>query len=78
MWLIQAGGASWIETLQLVHREVEIGDAHISSSMQGVYHHFGGHAVTIRIAGGWVHTHRVHSRDTFPKPGDDSTEVERI
>ncbi|MBA0742208.1 hypothetical protein Gogos_015288 [Gossypium gossypioides] len=29
--------------------------------MQGVYHHFGGRTVTIRIAGGWVRTHRVHS-----------------
>ncbi|MBA0860265.1 hypothetical protein Goshw_015886 [Gossypium schwendimanii] len=47
--------------------------------MQGVYHHFGGRAVTIRIAGGWVRTHRMGwLRDTFLKPEDDSTEVEKI
>ncbi|MBA0633349.1 hypothetical protein Godav_001964 [Gossypium davidsonii] len=34
--------------------------------MRRVYHYFGGHAVTIGIA------------DTFPEPGNDSTEVERI
>ncbi|MFQ6667430.1 hypothetical protein Gotur_033462 [Gossypium turneri] len=39
-----------------------------------VYHYFGGRAVTIGIDGGWVYTHR----DTFPKSGNDSTEVERI
>ncbi|MBA0749563.1 hypothetical protein Gogos_003475, partial [Gossypium gossypioides] len=26
--------------------------------MWGVYHHFGGHAVTVGVTGGWVHTHR--------------------
>ncbi|MFQ6641410.1 hypothetical protein Gotur_015772 [Gossypium turneri] len=36
-------------------------DAHIPSSMQRVYHHFGGRAVTIGIADGWVRTHRVRS-----------------
>ncbi|MFQ6623942.1 hypothetical protein Gotur_003361, partial [Gossypium turneri] len=41
-----------------------------------VYHHFGRRAVTIGIASGWVHTHRL--RDTFLKLGNDSTEVERI
>ncbi|MBA0634169.1 hypothetical protein Godav_029487, partial [Gossypium davidsonii] len=34
--------------------------------MRRVYHHFGGHAVTIGIA------------DIFPEPRKDSTEVERI
>ncbi|MBA0617900.1 hypothetical protein Godav_027313, partial [Gossypium davidsonii] len=34
--------------------------------MRRVYHYFGGRAVTIGIV------------DTFPKPGNDSTEVERI
>ncbi|MBA0862802.1 hypothetical protein Goshw_013071 [Gossypium schwendimanii] len=29
--------------------------------MRGMHHHFGGCAVTIRVAGGWVHTHRVRS-----------------
>ncbi|MBA0667523.1 hypothetical protein Goklo_000596 [Gossypium klotzschianum] len=47
--------------------------------MRRVYHHFGGHAVTIGIVGGWVRTHRIGwLRDTFPNPGNDSTEVERI
>ncbi|MFQ6656308.1 hypothetical protein Gotur_026474, partial [Gossypium turneri] len=41
-----------------------------------VYHHFEGRAVTIGIVGGWVRTHRL--RDTFSKPVNDSTEVERI
>ncbi|MFQ6649531.1 hypothetical protein Gotur_022676 [Gossypium turneri] len=41
-----------------------------------VYHHFGGRAVTIGIAGGWVRTHRL--RDTFSEPGNDLTKVERI
>ncbi|KAH1121799.1 hypothetical protein J1N35_004959 [Gossypium stocksii] len=45
------------ETHQHVHREVETRDAHILSSVQGAYHHFGGRAVTIRIVGGWVRTH---------------------
>ncbi|MFQ6631439.1 hypothetical protein Gotur_008869 [Gossypium turneri] len=48
------------ETHQCVNREVETRDAHISSSMRRVYHHFGAHAVTIGIVGGWVHTHQVH------------------
>ncbi|MFQ6658240.1 hypothetical protein Gotur_027593 [Gossypium turneri] len=50
------------ETHQRVDREVETRDAHISSSMRRVYHHFGGRAVTIGIAGGWVRTHRVLTR----------------
>ncbi|MBA0630572.1 hypothetical protein Godav_002655 [Gossypium davidsonii] len=29
--------------------------------MWGVYHHFGGRAVTIGVTGGWVYTHRVRS-----------------
>ncbi|MBA0724934.1 hypothetical protein Golax_021573, partial [Gossypium laxum] len=58
------------ETHQRVNREVETRDGHISSSIRRVYHHFGGRAVTIKITGGWVHT--------FPKLGNDSTEVERI
>ncbi|MBA0629122.1 hypothetical protein Godav_023726 [Gossypium davidsonii] len=33
--------------------------------MRRVYHHFGGRAITIGIV------------DTFPEPGNDSTEVER-
>ncbi|MFQ6629489.1 hypothetical protein Gotur_008224 [Gossypium turneri] len=41
-----------------------------------VYHHFEGRTVTIGITGGWVRTHRL--RDTFPEPGNDLTEVERI
>ncbi|MBA0668006.1 hypothetical protein Goklo_000993, partial [Gossypium klotzschianum] len=49
------------ETHQHIHREVETRDAHISSSMQRVYHHFRGRAITIGIAGGWVCTHRVRS-----------------
>ncbi|MBA0634681.1 hypothetical protein Godav_024852 [Gossypium davidsonii] len=51
---------------QRVNREVETLDIYISSSMRRVYHHFGGRAVTIGIV------------DTFPKPRNDSTEVERI
>ncbi|KAG8496658.1 hypothetical protein CXB51_007796 [Gossypium anomalum] len=43
-----------------VNREVEIPDTHIPSSMRRVYYHFGGHPVTIRITGGWVHTHRTY------------------
>ncbi|MBA0848962.1 hypothetical protein Goshw_009286, partial [Gossypium schwendimanii] len=67
------------ETHQCVNREVETQDAHIPSSMQRVYYHFGGHAVTIRIASGWIRTHRmVWLRDTFLEPENDSTEVERI
>ncbi|MBA0878268.1 hypothetical protein Goshw_000065 [Gossypium schwendimanii] len=49
------------ETHQRVNREVETRDAHISSFIRKVYYYFGGHAVTIRIAGGWVCTHRVRS-----------------
>ncbi|KAK5835940.1 hypothetical protein PVK06_011664 [Gossypium arboreum] len=45
-------------THQRIHREVETRDVHIPSSMRGVYHHFGGHVVTIGIAGGWTRTHR--------------------
>ncbi|MFQ6621596.1 hypothetical protein Gotur_001651 [Gossypium turneri] len=41
-----------------------------------VYYHFGGHAVTIRIVGGWIRTHRL--RDTFSESENDSTEIERI
>ncbi|MBA0870171.1 hypothetical protein Goshw_008735, partial [Gossypium schwendimanii] len=39
------------ETHQRVNREVETRDTHIPSSMRIVYHHFGGSAVTIGIAG---------------------------
>ncbi|KAH1097762.1 hypothetical protein J1N35_014683 [Gossypium stocksii] len=46
------------KTHQCVHREVETRDAYIPSSMQRVYHHFGGRAVIIGVVGGWVHTHR--------------------
>ncbi|MFQ6635143.1 hypothetical protein Gotur_012307 [Gossypium turneri] len=46
------------ETHQRVHREVETRDAHIPSSMRGVYHHFGGRVVTIGVADEWAHTHR--------------------
>ncbi|MFQ6636970.1 hypothetical protein Gotur_013766, partial [Gossypium turneri] len=49
------------KTHQRVHKEVETRDAHIPSFMRGMYHHFGGRAVTIRVAGGWVRTHRVRS-----------------
>ncbi|MBA0739573.1 hypothetical protein Gogos_012834, partial [Gossypium gossypioides] len=49
------------KTDQRVHREVETRDTHIPSFMRGVYHHFGGRAVAIRIANGWVRTHRVCS-----------------
>ncbi|MBA0575416.1 hypothetical protein Golob_024638, partial [Gossypium lobatum] len=67
------------ETHQRVDREVETRDVHIPSSMQKVYYHFGGRAVTIGIAGGWVRTHRMSwLRDTFPEPRNDSTEVKRI
>ncbi|MBA0630493.1 hypothetical protein Godav_002587, partial [Gossypium davidsonii] len=48
--------------------------------MWRVYHHFGGRAVTIEIADGWVGG-RIEMnwlRDTFLEPGNDSTEVERI
>ncbi|MBA0634682.1 hypothetical protein Godav_024852 [Gossypium davidsonii] len=65
---------------QRVNREVETLDIYISSSMRRVYHHFGGRAVTIGIVGGWVGG-RIEMgwlRDTFPKPRNDSTEVERI
>ncbi|MBA0796136.1 hypothetical protein Gohar_006932 [Gossypium harknessii] len=31
--------------------------------MRRVYHHFRGRAVTIGIAGGWVHTHQRSDRD---------------
>ncbi|MFQ6651647.1 hypothetical protein Gotur_023888, partial [Gossypium turneri] len=41
-----------------------------------VYYHFEGRPVTIGIVGGWVRTHQL--RNTFPEPGNDSTEVERI
>ncbi|MBA0656361.1 hypothetical protein Goklo_008726, partial [Gossypium klotzschianum] len=47
------------ETHKCIHREVEIRDAPILSSMRKVYHHFRGRAVTIEIAGGWFRTHRV-------------------
>ncbi|MBA0816167.1 hypothetical protein Gohar_000860, partial [Gossypium harknessii] len=40
------------KTHQRVHREVETRDAHIPSSMQGVYHHFGERLATIEIASG--------------------------
>ncbi|MBA0659586.1 hypothetical protein Goklo_011704, partial [Gossypium klotzschianum] len=67
------------ETHQCVGREVETQDAHIPSFTRRVYHHFGGHAVTIGIASRCVHTHRMGwLRDTFPESGNDSTEVERI
>ncbi|KAH1120921.1 hypothetical protein J1N35_004081 [Gossypium stocksii] len=47
-----------------VNREVETRDAHIPFSMQKVYHHFGGRAVTIEIVGGWVAlTRSVQSAD---------------
>ncbi|MFQ6654127.1 hypothetical protein Gotur_025227 [Gossypium turneri] len=36
-------------------------ETHTLSSMRRVYHHFGGCAVTIGIAGGWVCTHRIRS-----------------
>ncbi|MFQ6641607.1 hypothetical protein Gotur_014812 [Gossypium turneri] len=49
------------KTHQRVDKEVETRDTHIPSSMRRMYHHFGGHAVTIVIVGGWVRTHRVHS-----------------
>ncbi|KAH1065299.1 hypothetical protein J1N35_030286 [Gossypium stocksii] len=52
-----------LETHQRINREVETGDAHIPSSMQRVYHHFGGRAVAIEIAGGWVCTHRFSSSE---------------
>ncbi|MBA0855032.1 hypothetical protein Goshw_008265, partial [Gossypium schwendimanii] len=53
-----------LETHQCVNREVETRDAHIPSSMRRVYHHFGGRAITIGIAGGWVRTTRfVQSAD---------------
>ncbi|MBA0618941.1 hypothetical protein Godav_028202 [Gossypium davidsonii] len=42
------------ETHQCVHREVETRDAHIPSSMRGVYHHFGGRVVTIGVADEWA------------------------
>ncbi|KAG8479181.1 hypothetical protein CXB51_029901 [Gossypium anomalum] len=65
-----------MKMITCVNREVETEDAHISSSIRRVYYHFGGRPVTIRIASGWGHTHRL--RDTFPELGNDSTEVERI
>ncbi|MBA0751786.1 hypothetical protein Gogos_000687, partial [Gossypium gossypioides] len=49
------------ETDQRIHRKVKTQDANIPSSIQGVYHHFGGRAITIEIIGGWVYTHRVCS-----------------
>ncbi|MBA0796135.1 hypothetical protein Gohar_006932, partial [Gossypium harknessii] len=49
------------ETHQCANKEVETRDPHIPSSMRRVYHHFRGRAVTIGIAGGWVHTHQVRS-----------------
>ncbi|MBA0626955.1 hypothetical protein Godav_004520, partial [Gossypium davidsonii] len=54
------------KTHQRVDKEVETRVAHISSSIQRVYHHFGRRAITIGIV------------NTFPEPGNDSTEVERI
>ncbi|KAH1121831.1 hypothetical protein J1N35_004991 [Gossypium stocksii] len=47
------------ETHQHVDREVETRDAHILSSMQRVYYHFGRRTITIGIAGGWVRSHWV-------------------
>ncbi|MBA0882021.1 hypothetical protein Goshw_013148, partial [Gossypium schwendimanii] len=37
------------ETHQRVNREVETRDAHISSSIRRVYHHFEGHALQLRL-----------------------------
>ncbi|MBA0562622.1 hypothetical protein Golob_007653, partial [Gossypium lobatum] len=67
------------ETNQCVDREVKTQDAHILSSMQRVYYHFGECTITIGIVGGWVRTHRMGwLRDTFPELGNYLTEVERI
>ncbi|MBA0879061.1 hypothetical protein Goshw_019670 [Gossypium schwendimanii] len=49
------------KTHQRVDKEVETRDTHIPSSMRRMYHHFGGHVVTIVIVGGWVCTHQVFS-----------------
>ncbi|MFQ6653185.1 hypothetical protein Gotur_024712, partial [Gossypium turneri] len=40
------------KTHQHVCGEVKAQDVHISSSMWGVYHHFGGRAITIEVTGG--------------------------
>ncbi|MBA0626954.1 hypothetical protein Godav_004520, partial [Gossypium davidsonii] len=47
------------KTHQRVDKEVETRVAHISSSIQRVYHHFGRRAITIGIVSRWVRTHRV-------------------
>ncbi|KAH1129723.1 hypothetical protein J1N35_001101 [Gossypium stocksii] len=49
------------ETYQRVNREMETRDAHIPSSIKRVYYYFRGRPVIIRIASGWVCTHRVCS-----------------